>query len=47
MPTPSSTSGLRDNHTRSTVDDFFEGDIRDGSRLWIVSAYFTYNHYRL
>ena len=41
MPTPASNSGLRDNHTRGTVADFLKGEIRDGSRLSVVSAYFT------
>ena len=41
MPTPHSNSGLRDNHTRGTVADFLKGEIRDGSRLSVVSAYFT------
>jgi hypothetical protein len=41
MPTTSINSGLRDNHTRGTVADFLKGGIRDGSRLSVVSAYFT------
>src|SRR5215831_6446645 len=41
MPTPVINSGLRDNHTRGTVADFLKGEIRDGSRLSVVSAYFT------
>ena len=41
MPTPASNSGLRDNHTRGTVADFLKEEIRDGSRLSVVSAYFT------
>ena len=41
MPTPATNSGLRDNHTRGTVADFLKGEIRDGSRLSVVSAYFT------
>ena len=41
MPTPAKNSGLRDNHTRGTVADFLTGKIRDGSRLSVVSAYFT------
>jgi PLD-like domain/SNF2-related domain len=41
MPTTSSHSGLRDNHMRGTVADFLKGRIRDGSRLSVVSAYFT------
>jgi hypothetical protein len=34
-------SGLRDNHTRGTVADFLHEKISDGSKLSIVSAYFT------
>jgi SNF2 family DNA or RNA helicase len=34
-------SGLRDNFTRGTVADFLKGKIQEGSRLSIVSAYFT------
>lgn len=34
-------SGLRDNHTRGTVADFLKDRIQSGSRLSIVSAYFT------
>jgi SNF2 family DNA or RNA helicase len=41
MPTPPNNSGLRDNHTRGTVADFLTGQIRDGSKLSVVSAYFT------
>lgn len=41
MPSPSNSSGLRDNHTRGTVADFLRGQISDGSQLSIVSAYFT------
>ena len=41
MPTPPSGSGLRDNHTRGTVAQFLEAKIKSGSRLSIVSAYFT------
>jgi superfamily II DNA or RNA helicase len=40
-PIPANNSGLRDNHTRGTVADFLAEKIRDGSRLSIVSAYFT------
>ncbi len=41
--TPSSTndSGLRDNHTRGTVADFLRTKAQTGSKLSIVSAYFT------
>jgi SNF2 family DNA or RNA helicase len=41
MPTLAINSGLRDNHTRGIVADFLKGAIRDGSRLSVVSAYFT------
>ena len=34
-------SGLRDNHSRGTVADFLVSRIQPGSRLAIVSAYFT------
>ena len=40
MPTPTN-SGIRDNDTRGSVADFLRGIIRDGSRLSVVSAYFT------
>lgn len=35
------TSGLRDNHTRGTVGDFLASKLCEGSRLSVVSAYFT------
>src|SRR5205823_4872564 len=41
MTAPINDSGLRDNHTRGTVADFLLGKIRDGSKLSVVSAYFT------
>jgi hypothetical protein len=41
MPTPTNTSGLRDNHTRGTVADFLRAKTQKGSKLSIVSAYFT------
>ncbi len=41
MPSPANTSGLRDNHSRGTVADFLTAKIRDGSKLSVVSAYFT------
>ena len=34
-------SGIRDNHTRGAVGDFLREQIRAGSRLSVVSAYFT------
>jgi hypothetical protein len=35
------TSGIRDNHTRSIVADFLKSHIKEGSRLSVVSAFFT------
>lgn len=34
-------SGLRDNHTRGTVADFLRAKMQSGTKLSIVSAYFT------
>ena len=34
-------SGIRDNHHRGSVGSFLQGKIQPGSRLSIVSAYFT------
>ncbi|XZO02317.1 MAG: hypothetical protein ACM65L_00540 [Microcoleus sp.] len=36
-----SYSGIKDNHTRGCVGDFLRFKIKEGSRLSIVSAYFT------
>ena len=36
-----SGSGLRDNHTRGSVADFLNDRIQPGSKLSVVSAYFT------
>lgn len=41
VPSSSNNSGLRDNHSRGSVGDFLAATIRDGSKLSIVSAYFT------
>jgi SNF2 family DNA or RNA helicase len=41
MSSSANNSGLRDNHSRGTVGDFLTGKIRDGSKLSVVSAYFT------
>src|SRR6266478_7454159 len=41
MPSASSNSGIRDNHRRGLVADFLRGKIKSGSRLSVVSAYFT------
>jgi superfamily II DNA or RNA helicase len=35
------SSGIRDNHRRGLVADFLKAKINDGSRLSVVSAYFT------
>ncbi|HOC54627.1 MAG TPA: helicase-related protein [Verrucomicrobiota bacterium] len=41
MAGAASNSGIRDNHRRGLVADFLKAKIGDGSRLSIVSAYFT------
>jgi SNF2 family DNA or RNA helicase len=41
MSIPINTSGLRDNYTRGSVAEFLNQKIQDGSKLSIVSAYFT------
>jgi len=41
MPTIPTNSGIRDNHRRGIVADFLKAKIRSGSRLSVVSAYFT------
>ncbi len=41
MPNPTTPSGIRDNHRRGAVADFLKAKIRSGSRLSVVSAYFT------
>ncbi len=41
MLTPQAGSGIRDNYTRGTVADFLGDKIRRGTRLSVVSAYFT------
>jgi hypothetical protein len=41
MPGETSNSGIRDNHRRGPVADFLKAKIRHGSRLSVVSAYFT------
>lgn len=38
---PQNNSGIRDNYRRSSVGDFLREKMREGSRLSIVSAYFT------
>jgi SNF2 family DNA or RNA helicase len=41
MPQHTNPSGIRDNHSRGAVADFFREHITDGSQLSFVSAYFT------
>lgn len=41
LPSTTTDSGLRDNHTRGTVADFLREKIQNGSHLSVVSAYFT------
>ena len=41
MPGSTSNSGIRDNHRRGLVADFLKAKIGNGSRLSVVSAYFT------
>jgi endo-alpha-1,4-polygalactosaminidase (GH114 family) len=41
MPAPNNSSGIRDNHNRGSVADFLKAKIQEGSRLSVVSAYFT------
>ena len=45
MLPPMNSAGLRDNHSRGSVADFLRETIREGSRLSIVSAYFTIHAY--
>jgi hypothetical protein len=46
MSSSANNSGLRDNYTRGTVADFLTATICDGSKLCIVSAYFTIYAYK-
>jgi SNF2 family DNA or RNA helicase len=41
MPNPTTNSGIRDNHKRGVVADFLKAKVQKGSRLSVVSAYFT------
>lgn len=41
MSSAMNSSGIRDNRLRGTVADFLTAKIRNGSRLSVVSAYFT------
>src|SRR5258708_27408783 len=45
MPNPLNNSGIRDNHRRGAVVDFLKAKIQSGSRLSVVSAYFTIYSY--
>ena len=45
MPSPTTGSGLRDNHSRGSVGGFLRENIRPGSELSFVSAYFTVHAY--
>src|SRR5437667_12524865 len=47
MPSPISNSGIRDNHSRGLVGDFLRAKIKPGSRLSVVSAYFTIYAYEI
>jgi hypothetical protein len=40
-PSQSISSGIKDNHSRGTVGEFLKANINDGSRLSVVSAFFT------
>ncbi len=39
--TASSLHGIKDNHSRGKVADYLAAKLADGSRLSVVSAYFT------
>jgi hypothetical protein len=41
MPADPRSTGIRDNHYCGSVGDFLKPHIRDGSRMSVVSAYFT------
>lgn len=41
MPSLPANSGIRDNHTRGAVSEFLKEKIQDGTKLSVVSAYFT------
>src|SRR5437879_3678443 len=41
MPSATPISGIRDNHRRGLVADFRRAKLKSGSRLSVVSAYFT------
>lgn len=46
MGGPLQSSGIRDNYTRGTAGEFLRTHIREGSRLSVVSAYFTIYAYQ-
>ena len=41
MPPATTTSGIRDNHSRGSVGDFLRGQLKAGADLDLVTAYFT------
>ena len=41
MPAPPTHSGIRDNHYCGSVGDYLKPNIRDGSQMSVVSAFFT------
>jgi formylmethanofuran dehydrogenase subunit A len=41
MVAPTNGSGIRDNHRRGSVAEFLKAKLQTGSRLSVVSAYFT------
>jgi hypothetical protein len=41
MPNPATNSGIRHNHRRGVCADFLKARIHFGSRLSVVSVYFT------
>ncbi|HAR46750.1 MAG: hypothetical protein A2X56_06155 [Nitrospirae bacterium GWC2_57_13] len=41
IPDVATASGIRDNHSRGIVGDFLNGNINDGTRLSVMSAFFT------
>jgi hypothetical protein len=47
MPNIAIYSGIRDNYSRGSVADFLKSEIREGSHLSVVSAFFTIYAYDL
>ena len=41
IPDVATASGIRDNHSRGTVGDFLKANINDGTRLSVMSAFFS------